>query len=170
MAHLHHPILRGSAHLRRCAIGALCMFALSMSAISHAEGIVVHAPDVDASGLSALTEPDGDLNPYRDDPLAIKVGHAAFNQSCARCHGIDADASRSPAPDLRRIGRGCGRVRDAALKLRCQSDADYYFRSTVEKGKTKLGVQHMPPWKGVLSTELIWAIRSFVESTQSPKR
>ena len=170
MANLRRPILRWSTRLRRCLIGPLCLYALSMSAFSHAEGIIVHAPDVDTSGLATLAQPDGDLNPYRGDPLAIEVGHAAFNQSCARCHGVDADASRAPAPDLRRIGRSCGRVRDAALKLRCQSDADHYFRNSVEKGKIKVGVEHMPAWKDTLSTELIWAIRSFVETARAPQR
>ncbi|KAA3654168.1 MAG: cytochrome C [Proteobacteria bacterium] len=128
------------------------------------------APDVDSSALPAIADREGETNPYRNDPHAITVGRAAFNQSCAVCHGIDADASRSPAPDLRRISRSCGRVPEPDLKHRCQTDADVYFRSTVEKGKIKLGVEHMPPWEGILSTELIWAIRSFVEAPGGSSR
>lgn len=150
-------------HARRLiAIGLL--IASALMAPAHATRPL--PPDVDSSALPPIADPEGETNPYRDDPRAITVGRAAFNQSCAACHGIDADASRSPAPDLRRIGRSCGRVLEPDLKRRCQTDADVYFRSTVEKGKIKLGIEHMPPWQGILSTELIWAIRSFVETSQ----
>lgn len=150
-------------HARRlAAIGLLCASAL----MAPAHATTAHAPEVDSSALAPLTDPDGETNPYRDDPRAIAIGRDAFNQSCASCHGVDADASRSPAPDLRRIGRSCGRVPEPDLKRRCQTDADVYFRSTVEKGKIKLGIEHMPPWQGILTTELIWAIRSFVETSQ----
>ncbi|MFV0665141.1 c-type cytochrome [Denitromonas sp.] len=150
-------------HARRLtAIGLLIASAL----MAPAHATLPLPPDVDSSALRPIVDPEGETNPYRDEPRAIAVGRAAFNQSCAACHGIDADASRSPAPDLRRIGRSCGRVPEPDLKRRCQTDADVYFRSTVEKGKIKLGIEHMPPWKGILSTELIWAIRSFVETSQ----
>ncbi|MCZ4305948.1 c-type cytochrome [Zoogloeaceae bacterium G21618-S1] len=146
------------------AIGLLWVGALIAPA--HATSTPPPAPDVDSSALAALADLAGDLNPYRGDLRAIAVGRDAFNQSCARCHGVDADAHASPAPDLRRIGRICARVPEPDLQLRCQTDADAYFRDTVEKGKIKLGIEHMPPWKNVLSTELIWAIRSFVETSQ----
>lgn len=147
-----------------------CVLMLSPWAPSTAASMVARPPDVDSSALPTLAEPDGEHNPYRGDAQAIAIGREAFNQSCAACHGVDADASRSPAPDLRRIGRACRRVTHPALQRRCHSDADYYFRTTVEKGKTKLGIEHMPPWKGVLSTELIWAIRSFVETTREKRQ
>ncbi|MBT0961533.1 c-type cytochrome [Denitromonas iodatirespirans] len=148
--------------LSACAIVLLSAYALLLPAPSQAADLA--APDVDTAGLAALSDPDTERNPYRGDARAIAIGREAFNQTCAVCHGADADAHRSPAPDLRRIGQSCRRVAEPALRLRCQTDADYYFRSTVEKGKIKLGIEHMPPWKGILSTELIWAIRSFVES------
>ncbi len=34
----------------------------------------------------------------------------------------------------------------------------------VLKGKTKAGIEHMPAWEGVLTPEVVWAIRTFVES------
>lgn len=147
-----------------------CVLVLSPWAPASAASMVARAPDVDSSALPALADPDSDHNPYRGNARAIAIGREAFNQSCAGCHGVDANASRSPAPDLRRIGRGCARVADPALQRRCHSDADYYFRSTVEKGKIKLGVQHMPAWKGVLSTELIWAIRSYIETARERRQ
>lgn len=121
-------------------------------------------PTVDLSALPKLEPGWADLNPLRGNQAAIEIGRSAYNQTCARCHGPDADGSRSPAPDLRRLGRSCGRVNDAALKQRCLSDVDYYFRYSVQNGKIKLGVEHMPPWDGILSPTVVWAIRTFIES------
>ena len=73
-------------------------------------------------------------------------------------------ASRSPAPDLRRIGMACHRVMDPALRQRCQSDADHFFVKSVRYGKQKFGIVHMPPWDSVLEPALVWSLRSFVET------
>ena len=96
--------------------------------------------------------------------VLASIGKAAFNQSCAVCHGQDAIGTRSPAPDLRRIGMGCRRIQDAALRQRCQGDADAFFIKSVRYGKQKFGIVHMPPWEGLLAPELAWALRSFVET------
>jgi hypothetical protein len=34
----------------------------------------------------------------------------------------------------------------------------------VLKGKVLLGVEHMPPWEGILPQEAVWALRSYVET------
>jgi len=34
----------------------------------------------------------------------------------------------------------------------------------VRYGKQKFGIVHMPPWEGVVSPELAWALRSYVEN------
>lgn len=128
------------------------------------------APQVDAAALPPLDDPAAETNPYRNDARVLAIGREAFNQACARCHGVDADARQAPAPDLRRVGRACGRLVEGPWKQRCQTDADVYFRHSVEQGKVKVGVVHMPPWRGVLSTELIWAIRSFVASPLAAPR
>lgn len=119
-------------------------------------------PKVDASALGHQTwqEP----NPLRGNAEAAAIGKSAFNQSCAQCHGQDAIGTRSPAPDLRRIGMGCRRIQDAALRQRCQGDADAFFIKSVRHGKQKFGIVHMPPWDGLLAPELVWALRSFVET------
>ena len=72
--------------------------------------------------------------------------------------------SRSPAPDLRRISKGCRRIQDEALRERCLADGDAFFIKSVRYGKQKFGIVHMPPWEGVISPELAWALRSFVET------
>jgi mono/diheme cytochrome c family protein len=122
------------------------------------------AAAADTLRLPAPPMPWPEENPYRGNKLAVAIGRDAFNHFCARCHGLNADASRSPAPDVRRIGGTCKRVRDPALQQRCTQDADVYFRDSVLKGKVKVGVRHMPAWQDVLTPELVWAIRSYVES------
>lgn len=105
-----------------------------------------------------------EANPYRGNPLAIEIGHTAFNQACARCHGADASTHAAPAPDLRNLNRYCRRIANPELNAACMRDNDAYFAKTVRQGKVIVGVTHMPPWEGVLKQELAWAILSFIES------
>jgi hypothetical protein len=144
----------------------LCL-ALLVPALACA-GTEIRRPAVDTSALPAIEPGWAPINPLRGDARAIAVGREAFNQACARCHGHDADGSRAPAPDLRRIGLACRRVRDETLYRRCLSDADDFFVQSVRYGKQKFGILHMPPWEGVLEPALVWSIRSFVET--APRR
>ncbi|MDR7095767.1 c-type cytochrome [Hydrogenophaga laconesensis] len=122
------------------------------------------APKVDTGPLPAIAGGWADINPLRGNAAAIQVGREAFNQACAACHGADANGARSPAPDLRRMGRSCQRVQDEALRQRCQSDADHFFVKSVRYGKQKFGIVHMPPWEGVLEPSVVWSLRTFVEN------
>lgn len=121
-------------------------------------------PQVDISALPAQAQTWTEPNPLRGDARAAAIGQTAFNQSCAHCHGENANGSRSPAPDLRRLGRACLRIEDTALRQRCQGDADAFFIKSLRYGKQKFGIVHMPPWDGVIPPELAWALRSFVET------
>ena len=56
------------------------------------------------------------------------------------------------------------RIADDALRQRCLGDADAFFIKSVRYGKQKFGIVHMPPWEGVVSPELAWALRSYVET------
>jgi hypothetical protein len=152
-------------NLLRITATALLGWALGTAV---AAGITPVAPVVDTSALPGLPPGWAELNPLRGNATAPTVGRQAFNQSCATCHGVDADGSRAPAPDLRRIGRACGRVQDAALKQRCLSDADHFFLKSVLKGKQKFGIEHMPAWEGVLDPAVVWSLRSFIETTGRP--
>lgn len=147
--------------MRTAMACVLCLFTMTAQA-----EIPTISPVVDTRRLPAIENKNTDYNPYRGHPDAIAAGRDAFNQSCAVCHGMDADGSRMPAPDLRRIGRSCNRLVPGEWKRRCESDADFYFKRSVEEGKVKVGVRHMPAWKDLMSLELIWAIRSFVESAR----
>lgn len=145
-------------------IAALCAVSLCLPLNAQAERPL--APQIDLSALPAIAPGWAEANPLRGDSIAVTLGRDAYNQACGRCHGVDADGSRAPAPDLRRIGRRCGRIADTALRQRCTEDNDHYFTQSVRKGKIKLGVEHMPPWEGILEPAMVWSIRSFVETVK----
>ena len=122
-------------------------------------------PVLDRSGLPMPGPVWLDGNPYRGNARALEVGQSAFNQSCARCHGADADPGAGmPAPDLRRLNRYCRGIANPALQKACMADNDQYFRKTVQLGKLIVGVRHMPGWETALMQEDIWAIQAFIES------
>lgn len=139
------------------------LFALLFSTLAVANEVAV-APTVLPDGLAPLGSTWLAENPYRGNPGAIVVGQLAYNQACARCHGVDASTNTAPAPDLRNLNRFCMRIGDAELKAACLRDNDAWFAKSVRKGKIIVGVTHMPAWEGVLKQELAWAIQLFVES------
>ena len=159
------PSAAGS-RLRANLAATLCVALCGLPLTAQAEP--PQPPDVDVSVLPPIAPGWADANPLRGNAAAIELGRSAFNQACARCHGVDADGSRAPAPDLRRIGGICNRAKDPALKQRCVEDSDYFFRNSVLKGKIKLGIEHMPPWEGIIDAPVLWSIRSFVESMRKP--
>lgn len=128
------------------------------------------APTTDVSALPAVAAGVEDDNPYRGNAAAVAIGHELFNQACAFCHGADADGTRVPAPDLRRLDAHCLRIDDDELRAWCLRDVDAYFHRTVLEGKAYVGIVHMPPWGGVLTPKHIWAIRTYIESRRPQGR
>ena len=126
-----------------------------------AHGDVTPQP-VDTTGLDPLGEAWRDANPYRGNPLALKIGASGFNQNCARCHGLEA-ISGGIAPDLRRLDRDCTSLA-ADKRQACYEEIDDYFQTTVRHGRTQNGVYKMPPFEGVLNQEAVWAIKTYLES------
>jgi cytochrome c-550 PedF len=108
---------------------------------------------VDVSTLKPVGSEWLKENPYRGDKEAIRIGSSAYNQNCARCHGLEA-VSGGIAPDLR--------------KLDLDPDTDVYYRDSVRRGKIRNGVTYMPPFEGVLSQEAIWAIKAYLETRREP--
>ncbi|KAB2963363.1 c-type cytochrome [Zoogloea sp.] len=119
---------------------------------------------VDTSALAPLTASTPAGNPYRGQARAIEIGRNAFNQACARCHGVDAVNKGQVGPDLLRMDRACSRIADPSIRELCVLDNDDFFLKSVQDGKIRVGVVHMPAWKEVLSPAAIWTIRSFLES------
>ena len=114
--------------------------------------------------FSPLAAQAGETNPVRGDPAAIALGAQVFQANCARCHGEQATGPSAEAPDLRRLNAFCQPLKDGALQARCLQDVDSYFMMAVTTGKVRAGIVYMPPWRDVLTTQEIWAVRSFIES------
>jgi len=107
---------------------------------------------VDVASLPKLGDEIKGVNPYRGNAEALRVGTSAYNQNCARCHGLDA-ISGGIAPDLR--------------KLDLDPDTDAYFIESVRGGKVRNGAVYMPPFKDILPQEAIWALKTYLESRRA---
>lgn len=108
---------------------------------------------VETKGLKPLGEEWLDENPYRapseDHDTAVEIGASAYNQNCARCHGLEA-ISGGIAPDLR--------------ELEASYDGDEWYKERVINGAVRDGAVYMPRMADYLSQEALWAIRTYVES------
>ncbi|MBI5717700.1 MAG: cytochrome c-550 PedF [Burkholderiales bacterium] len=118
---------------------------------------------VDTKALPPLGKDWRAENPYRQHAAAIKIGTSAYNQNCARCHGLEA-VSGGIAPDLRRLDNDCVSLRDAARKNVCVKEVDEFFATTVRRGRTRNGAVYMPPFEGTLNQEAVWAIKAYLET------
>ncbi len=105
-------------------------------------------------------------NPYSSGPAAkeaLRIGTSAYNQNCARCHGLEA-ISGGIAPDLRKFDADCTSLADEAKKNACLAEMDEFYVATVRRGRTRDGRVYMPPFESTLSQEAIWAIRTYLET------
>jgi cytochrome c-550 PedF len=143
------------------AIGA-CVIGLLASATVAAHGDVTPQA-VDTSSLPKLGEGWRGENPFRANEAAVKVGTSAYNQNCARCHGLEA-ISGGIAPDLRKLDNECATAKDPARKAACVKENDEYFLTTVRHGRTRNGAVYMPPFEGTFDQEAIWAIKAYLET------
>jgi cytochrome c-550 PedF len=109
----------------------------------------VNPQPVKTEGCEPLGETWRATNPYRGNPRAIEIGKSAYNQQCARCHGIGG-VSGGLAPDLRTLDKGD------------QGDKD--FLPPLRHGVFRDGRTMMPKYEGILSQEAMWAIRSWLET------
>jgi cytochrome c-550 PedF len=119
-----------------------------MAALAQAHGDVTPQA-VDTAALKAIGDGWLEKNPYRKNGDAARIGDSAFNQNCARCHGLGA-VSGGIAPDLRMLPAG--------------DEGDEYFIQRIRSGVTRNGAVYMPPFEGTLSQEAMWAIRAWLET------
>jgi len=126
--------------------GALAITIAAPQVFAHGD-VVPQA--VDTTGLKNLGADFLEANPYRKDKTAIRIGDSAYNQNCARCHGLGA-ISGGIAPDLRYLPLG--------------DEGDEVFLQRIRKGSVRDGRVYMPPFEGTLSQEAMWAIRSWLET------
>jgi len=118
---------------------------------------------VDTAGLPALGQEWRPENPFRANDKAVQIGTSAYNQNCARCHGLEA-ISGGIAPDLRKLDNDCAALKDSAKKAACVKEIDDYFLTTVRHGRTRNGAVYMPPFEGVMNQEAIWSIKAYLET------
>lgn len=126
---------------------------------------------VDTSSLPQLGEKWVADNPYTPaapaHKEALRIGSSAYNQNCARCHGLEA-ISGGISPDLRLFDKECSGMADAAKKQACYKEMDEYFVATVRRGRMRDGRVYMPPFEGTLSQEAVWAIKTYIDTRREP--
>ena len=144
----------------RSLLNVLLAAALPASALAHGD---VTPQAVDTSSLPKLGDAWRAENPFRKNDAAIKVGTSAYNQNCARCHGLEA-ISGGIAPDLRKLDNECATLKDANKKNACVKEIDDYFAGTVRRGRTRNGAVYMPPFEGTLNQEAVWSIKAYLET------
>lgn len=125
---------------------ALLSAPLALPVLAH--GDVTPQP-VNTEGLEKLGPDWRASNPYRGNKRAIEIGSSAYNQNCARCHGLGA-ISGGIAPDLRFLEQG--------------DTGDEWFSERFRKGASRDGKVYMPAFGEVLGQEAGWAIRSWLET------
>lgn len=138
-----NTVIRRSAGTLALVLG---LFGGAGVALAHGD---VTPQAVDTSGLEPLGEEWRETNPYRGNPRAIEIGKSAYNQNCARCHGLGA-VSGGIAPDLRYLPPG--------------DEGDEWYKERVIQGVVRNGITYMPAFDGVLSQEALWAIRAWLET------
>jgi cytochrome c-550 PedF len=126
---------------------------------------------VDTHTLPQLGAKWLDANPYNESSPAraeaLRIGTSAYNQNCARCHGLEA-ISGGISPDLRKFDGDCSGLADPGKKAACFKEMDDYFLATVRRGRVRDGRVYMPPFEGTLSQEAIWSIRTYIETRREP--
>lgn len=134
---------------RKLQLGALAIALSAAASFAHAHGDVTPQA-VDTATLTQLGDDWLMANPYRGDEEAIRIGDSAYNQNCARCHGLGG-VSGGIAPDLRKLIPGD------------DFDDEFYIQK-VRNGVTRNGAVYMPPFEGILTQEAMWAIRAWLET------
>lgn len=136
--------------MKKALLTALLASTFSTFVLAHGD-VVPQGANTD--GLEPLGEEWLEENPYRSanndlKEVAIQIGSSAYNQNCARCHGLEA-MSGGIAPDLREL--------DADI------NGDEWFKERVINGAVRNGAIYMPRMAEHLSQEALWAIRTYIE-------
>ncbi|MDD7971065.1 cytochrome c-550 PedF [Roseinatronobacter alkalisoli] len=131
---------------------AALALALSTSLVL-AHGDVAPQP-VNTEGLPELTGGWELENPFRDPDgqyweRALRIGDSAYNQNCARCHGLEV-VSGGLAPDLR--------------FLMAEEMDDEWYMERLRRGSG----DRMPGFEEVMNQQAMWAIRTYIETRPDP--
>jgi cytochrome c-550 PedF len=154
------------SHLITAALAA-CLSLGSLGAMAHGD---VVPQSVDTHTLPQLGDKWLENNPYSKGEAhneALRIGSSAYNQNCARCHGLEA-ISGGISPDLRKLDNDCMSLGGEDKKLACFQEINDYFVSTVRRGRTRDGRVYMPPFEGILTQEAMWSIKTYLETRREP--
>ena len=127
------------------AVVALAVSVFTIGGV-HGHGDVQPQP-VDIGGLELLGDEWRETNPYVGNEEAIEIGSSAYNQNCARCHGLGA-ISGGIAPDLR--------------ELPSDAEGDEWYIMRARNGAIRNGITYMPAFEEILGQEALWAIRAWL--------
>lgn len=136
-----------------CVITAVALLGFFGTQMAFAHGNVT-PQSIDTSTIPTLGEEWSDTNPYREVDGEVRVeveriGASAYNQNCARCHGLEG-ISGGIAPDLRMLAP--------------DYDGDEWYIYRVQNGAVRNGAVYMPKMTEHLNQEALWAIRTWLES------
>lgn len=151
-------LIQKPAHMLRTLVG-VAVLAASGAVLAHGD---VTPQAVDVSTLPKLGDKWSQENPYIGNKEALRIGSSAYNQNCARCHGLEA-VSGGIAPDLRKMDAECATKTDPKKKQACVVEFNEYYVTTVRKGRVRNGAVYMPPFEGILPQEAVWAIKTYLE-------
>ena len=135
-------------YIRTLGLSLVLLSTAASPALVQAHGDV-QPQAVDTSMLPQLGEEWLEANPYAGNAQAIEVGASAYNQNCARCHGLGA-VSGGIAPDLRQLPEG--------------EEGDEWFIMRSRGGAIRNGVTYMPKFEGILSQEAMWSIKAWIDT------
>lgn len=125
---------------------------IGITSIGYSHGDVTPQA-VDTSGLKLLGKDWLEQNPYTlkktPDQIkrAIEIGCTAYNQNCARCHGLGV-VSGGTAPDLRYLEK--------------DDEGDSWYINRIRKGYYQNGITKMPAFESLMPQEAMWAIRAYI--------
>ncbi|QHS11297.1 cytochrome c-550 PedF [Sinimarinibacterium sp. NLF-5-8] len=141
------PVFSHPLRLAR-SVAALGLLGCAATVAAHGD-VVPHG--FDTKDLPAV-DANLTVNPYRAEAKlhehAADIGASAYNQNCARCHGLEG-VSGGIAPDLRYLPQG--------------EMGDEYFHGRIAHGVVRNGVTYMPAFEGIFSEEAMWAVRSYLD-------
>ncbi len=162
--------LRSVHQLSDLGLKGLIVFAVLASSQVMAHGDVTPQA-VDTRSLPQLGTKWLNKNPYTPQSPAhqeaLRIGTSAYNQNCARCHGIDA-ISGGISPDLRKFDQDCMGMKDPAKKQACFDEMDEFYLASVRRGRVRDGRVYMPPFEGILTQEAMWAIKTYLDTRRQP--
>jgi hypothetical protein len=120
---------------------------------------------VDTKALPAAGRPSGaPRTRTAGTTAAIKIGTSAYNQNCARCHGLEA-ISGGIAPDLRKLDNDCVTAQGRAKKKAACASRRSTSTSPAACAAARCATARCTCRRSKASCqEATWAIKAYLET------